>query len=90
MIKPLNAFRVVNIIGMLDLAQDTFRAIVREFQFRVVTFASRSTAQKSDVLFGYQAAIRQQSERPLAKFDIDFLKLFVVVNATFDTFQPRS
>ena len=57
--------------------------------FRVVSLARLGVAQKSDVLFGYQAAVRQQSERSLAKFDADLAELFVVVNAAFDTFQSR-
>ena len=82
-------FRVVNIVGMLDLAQDAFGFVVGELQISVVVFARLGTCQKSDVLFGYQAAVRQQSERPLAKFDADLAELFVVVNAAFDTFQSR-
>ena len=79
-------FRVVNIVGVLDLAQDAFGFVVGELKISVVSLASFGVAQKSDVLFGYQIAVRQQSERPLAEFDTDFPKIFVVVDTAFDTF----
>ena len=86
MIKSLNAVRVVNVVGVLDLAQDAFGFVVGELQISVVSLASFGVVQKSDVIFGYQAAVRQQSERPLAKFDADLAELFVVVDTAFDTF----